>query len=72
MSGFEHCTTEVLLVTRERLRRGLDRVAEHTAAGTFHTLGPKGEASPAQSGQTTRIFLELVEAELARREGATP
>ena len=74
MTGFEgrRITDEVLRTTRAALLHGLDRIAAHIAADTFHIIGPKGEASPAQAGQLTRILLEQIDAELARREGATP
>jgi len=70
VSGFENAATDVLLITRGRLLQGLDRVAAHVADGTFHTVGPKGEAPPSQSGQLTRIFLEEIDTELARRRPA--
>jgi hypothetical protein len=53
---------------RANLRRGLDVVAEHLAAGTFHTVGPKGAAPPSQSGHLTLALLAGVEAELAGRD----
>jgi hypothetical protein len=71
VNGFTNATDEVLHVTRRRLLQGLELVAEHVAAGTFHTIGPKGEAPPSQSGHLTRIFLEEVDKELARRAATT-
>jgi hypothetical protein len=70
MSGFENATTDVLLITRGRLLQGLELVAKHVADGSFHTVGPKGEAPPSQAGQLTRIFLEEIGKELARRQTA--
>lgn len=64
-------TTEALTTIRGNLLTGLERVAAHVAAGTFHTVGDKGKAPPAQSGQTTLALLGAVEAELERREGMT-
>lgn len=71
MTGFEQHPTDVLLTTRARLLKGLNRVAETIQDGTFHTVGHKGQAPPSQSGQLTRIFLEEIDAELARRKETT-
>lgn len=59
---------EALTAIRGNLLAGLERVAEHVDAGTFHTVGDKGKAPPAQSGQTTLALLNVVEGELHRRE----
>ncbi len=60
--------TDVLRVIRQNLLRGLDRVAEHIAAGTVNEI-PAGKSSPpAQSGQLTLILLSAVDAELTTRE----
>jgi hypothetical protein len=66
--GWADETPETLLAIRANLLRGLELVAEHVNAGTFHRIGPKGEAPPSQSGHLTRIFLESIDAELSRRE----
>lgn len=68
MTGFEQASTETLTVIAGNLHRGLDVVAERIAAGTFHTVGPKGSAPPAQSGHLTLALLDGVQAELARRQ----
>ncbi|RKR92637.1 hypothetical protein BDK92_7079 [Micromonospora pisi] len=65
--GFEAASTETLHTIRANLLAGLDRVAGHLAAGTFHRVGPKGSAPPAQSGLLTLALLEGVDAELAHR-----
>lgn len=70
MSGFAGAPTDALLVIRANLLRGLDLVADHLADGTFHTVGPKGSAPPAQSGNLTLALLDGIDAELSARAGA--
>lgn len=73
VTGFEQASTETLTVIAANLRRGLALVADRITAGTFHTVGPKGAAPPAQSGHLTLALLDGVLAELAARERtATP
>lgn len=69
MTGFEEASTETLLATRARLLSGLDLVARHVDAGTFHTIPPGKASPPSQSGHLTLILLNGVDAELARRNG---
>jgi hypothetical protein len=66
--AFADQPTEVLLALRSNLRRGLDLVAGHAAAGTLHAIPPGGSTPPAQSGWLTLVLLEQVEAELAARD----
>lgn len=70
MTGFESASTVALRAIRRNLLDGLDTVAGHLAAGTFHTCGPKGAAPPSQSGRLTLALLDGVTAELETR-GAT-
>ncbi|MEU3452302.1 hypothetical protein ABZ671_01640 [Micromonospora sp. NPDC006766] len=70
MSGLEAASTATLRVIAGNLRHGLDVVAARIAAGTFHEVGPKGAAPPAQSGQLTLALLDGVAAELTRREAS--
>lgn len=65
--GFTAASTSTLHTIRANLLAGLDRVADHIEAGTFHTVGPKGSAPPSQSGQTTLALLRRLDAELERR-----
>jgi len=67
VTGFETASTGTLTVIAANLRRGLDVVAERIADGTFHAVGPKGAAPPAQSGQLTLALLNGVQDELERR-----
>lgn len=67
MTGFESASTSALRAIRLNLLGGLDVVAEHLAAGTFHTCGPKGAAPPSQSGRLTLALLDGVTTELAAR-----
>ena len=67
VTGFETATTATLEIIRANLLGGLDRVAASLEDGTFHTVGPKGEAPPVESGRTTLALLEHVESELAAR-----
>lgn len=70
MTGFEGASTAALQAIERNLHAGLDVVAGHLAAGTFHTCGPKGAAPPSQSGRLTLALLDGVTAELARPERA--
>jgi hypothetical protein len=72
MNGFEQVSTETLTVIRDNLLRGLERVAETIADGSFETVGPKGAAPPSQSGQTTLALLAGVDAELDSRSQVNP
>lgn len=65
--SFTDASMITLLAIRANLLRGLDAVAAHLDAGTFHVVGPKGAASPAQAGQVTLVLLTGVDAELAAR-----
>lgn len=56
-----------LLSTRNSLLEGLERVGDSISAGTFHKVGPKGQAPPSQSGQMTLALLVEVNAELVNR-----
>jgi hypothetical protein len=67
VSGFAAADTATLEIIRSNLLGGLDKVVESLDAGTFHTVGPKGSAPPAQSGHLTLALLDEVEAELERR-----
>jgi nucleoside-diphosphate-sugar epimerase len=65
--GFAGASTASLLLTRGRLLEGLERVAESLHDGSFHAVGPKGEAPPSQSGQLTLGLLVRCDEELAYR-----
>lgn len=65
--SFAAASTATLRTIRANLCRGLDLVAGHIDAGTFHTI-PDGKASPpSQSGQLTLALLRGVDVELATR-----
>jgi hypothetical protein len=66
VTGFENTPTEVLLALRANLLAGLDEVARHLDAGTFHTL--RKASCPSQSGQLTVVLLEGIDAVLAHRD----
>lgn len=68
LTGFEETSTKNLLVIRENLVKGIQAVADSLDRGTFHQIGPKGEASPAIAGQLTWILFQAVEEELERRK----
>jgi hypothetical protein len=67
-TGFGHVPTETLVAIRANLVAGLDLVAAHVKAGTFHDIPVGKSAPPSQSGQLTLALLEQVDAELDRRE----
>lgn len=66
-NGFENTSTKNLKILRTNLIKGLDLVAKSIADGTFHQVGPKGSAPPAQGGQITLIFFYSVTNELIKR-----
>jgi len=70
VTGFERAGTAALETIRGNLLGGLEVVARTLADGTFETVGVKGAAPPAQSGQTTLMLLAGIEKELERRSGA--
>ena len=70
MDGFAAAPTRVLETIRGNLLAGLDLVDEHITAGTIDEPFGKAGTPPRQSGQTTRILLDGVDAELARRAAA--
>lgn len=65
--GFADAPTWVLESVRSNLLAGLDLVAASIADGTFHQVGPKGSAPPAQSGHLTMALLDGVDTVLAER-----
>lgn len=71
--GFADANDYSLWRAHAHLLGGLDRVAAAIEAGTFEQVGPKNEASPAQSGQLTLGLLVRCAEELAYRiaEGRT-
>jgi hypothetical protein len=68
MSGFENVKIETLIKIRGNLLKGLDKVADSLKDGTYKKIGPKGEASPSESGNLTLSLLKNVEAELKSRK----
>lgn len=69
MTGFEGYSTEDLLIIRANLMRGLTRVADSLADGTF-LVSPdpdKGAASPSQSGCLTLMLYTNVSKVLTDR-----
>jgi hypothetical protein len=66
-TGFEPYSDEVLRIIEGNLLRGLDRVADSIAAGTFTLVGEKGSAPPCEGGQITLILLRGVQSELDSR-----
>lgn len=67
--AFADETTSTLLTIRGNLISGLDRVTEHTTAGTLYDVSAKG-SSPAQGGWVVLMLLRTVDTELAHRENA--
>jgi hypothetical protein len=65
--SFSKYETETLLTIRESLLQGLERVNKTIEAGSFHVVGPKGEAPPSQAGQTTLALLLALQQELDSR-----
>jgi hypothetical protein len=59
--------TPALIKTWNNLKKGLDEVDKTIQKGTFHKVGVKGAASPAQAGQLTLWFALAVHQELTKR-----
>lgn len=68
MTAFSTVSTKALLQIQENLHNGLNLVAKHLENGTFHKVGAKGAAPPAQAGQLTLWFLASVNEELEGRK----
>jgi hypothetical protein len=71
MPGITEASTEVLLVVRANLLRGLDEVARHVDAGTFALARAGGAAPPSEAGWVTLVLLGRVEDELSRRSSTS-
>lgn len=67
MSNFKGYDTQILVITRDALLDGLERVGKHIDAGTFNVVGEKGKVPPSQSGQITLALLVDVNNELVSR-----
>jgi len=67
VTGFDHAPTAALETIRGNLLAGLDRIADHLAAGTFEDIAPGRSSPPSQSGHLTLALLAGVDAELERR-----
>lgn len=66
--SFAAASTATLRQVRGNLLAGLDWVADHLAAGTFHDIAPGRSSPPSQSGHLTLALLGAVDAELERRD----
>lgn len=70
--GLERQSTENLLIIRENLLKGLDKVAEHLDNGTLHIGNPeKKENPPFAGGQLTLLLLCKVN-EILDKRGVAP
>ena len=60
-TGFETVPTEVLLVIRDNLQRGLDSATEHFVNGTLDTVfgGPKACPPRAAAQLTLALFVNV-------------
>lgn len=72
MDGFQKASTETLLIIRDNMLKGLDKVAEHIEAGTLDVGNPeKKENPPRAGGQLTLMLLTVVNSILDER-GVAP
>lgn len=70
--GLEAAPTENLLIIRENLLKGLDKVAEHIENGTLDVGNPeKKENPPRVGGQLVLMLLAKVN-EILDRRGVAP
>jgi hypothetical protein len=65
--SFADTSTETLLMLRDNLAAGMDRVAASISDGTFHAIAPGKSSPPSQSGHLTLALLVAVDTELTRR-----
>lgn len=70
MTGFADTPTATLQQLRRNLLDGLDRVAAHLDAGTFHDIAPGRSSPPSQAGHLTLALLGAVNTELDERRKA--
>jgi hypothetical protein len=71
MDGFEATTTENLMVIRDNLLKGLDKVAEHLDNGTLDVSPGEKQNPPRAGGQLTLMLLAKVNTILDKR-GVAP
>lgn len=67
MSGLENTSTEALLVIRENLLRGLDKVADARDNGTLLVAKDEKSVPPLVAGQMSYMMLKIFDAELVSR-----
>lgn len=67
-AGFSNASTATLVAVRANLLNGLNLVAQHLDAGTFHAIPPGKASPPSESGQLTLALLAGIDAELTVRK----
>jgi hypothetical protein len=71
MDGLKNASTETLLVIRDNLLKGLDKVAEHLENGTLDVSPGEKQNPPRAGGQLTLMLLTVVNSILDER-GVAP
>lgn len=71
MDGFKKASTETLLVIRDNMLEGLDKVAEHIEAGTLDVSPGEKQNPPRAGGELTLMLLTVVNSILDER-GVAP
>ena len=71
MDGLSRAKTEHLLVLRDNLLKGLEKVAEHIDAGTLDVSPGEKQNPPRSGGQLTLLLLITVN-EILDKRGVAP
>jgi hypothetical protein len=71
MDGLKNANTDALLVIRDNLLKGLDKVAEHLENGTLDVSPGEKQNPPRAGGELTLMLLTVVNSILDER-GVAP
>lgn len=71
MDGFKKASTETLLIVRDNMLKGLEKVAEHIEAGTLDVSPGEKQNPPRAGGELTLLLLTVVNSILDER-GVAP
>jgi hypothetical protein len=72
MDGLESAKTENLLVIRDNLLKGLDKVAEHLNNGTLDVGDPAKKVNPPRAGGELTLLLLAKVNEILDKRGVAP
>jgi hypothetical protein len=72
MDGLTRAKTEHLLVIRDNLLKGLDKVAEHIENGTLDVGDPANKVNPPRAGGELTLMLLARVNEILDKRGVAP